>query len=100
MNLRSGRGARGNGDGNGGGSSEDQFPPPPPPTSLLYAEVMAEVMAARPDSAHALEMLAQTIGTLLMDAGTFLGELGSTKNFLNYLILGQITRNKKKHITL
>ena len=77
MNLRSGRGSTGaevdsgdNGRGEGisntnGESYEAPLmapPPPPPPLSMAHAKMMAEMLAARRESARALEMLAQTIG--------------------------------------
>ena len=77
MNLRSGRGSTSTGVDQGyNGRSEDHdntngdsheapllappLPPPPPP--MTYAEMMAEMLAARRESARALEMLAQAIG--------------------------------------
>ena len=84
MNLRSGRGSTS--AGTGCGLSEDQGendhgddndnangesheapllgppPPPPPPPPMTHAKMMAEMLATRCKSAHALEMLAQAIG--------------------------------------
>ena len=68
MNLRSGRGStsagadlgdngHGEGIGNNNGESHEApllAPPPPPPPPMTHAEMMA----ARRESAHALEMLA------------------------------------------
>ena len=77
MNLRSGRGStsagadqgdngRGEDIGNTNGDSHEAPllapPPPPPPPLMTHAEMMAEMLAARHESAHALEMLAQAIG--------------------------------------
>ena len=72
MNLRSGRGStssraanEGQGDsaraferGNGGGQevpplAPHPFPPPPPPPPMTPAEIMAELLAARRESATA-----------------------------------------------
>ena len=73
MNLRSGRrstsaaadqgdNGRGEGIGNTNGESHEApllAPPPPPlPPSMTHAEMMAEMLAARRESARALEMLA------------------------------------------
>ena len=73
MNLRSGRGSTsagadsgdnvcGEGIGNNNGESHEAPllapPPPPPPPPMTHAEMMAEMLAARHESAHALEMLA------------------------------------------
>ena len=33
-------------------------PPPPPPPPMTHAEMMAEMLGAQHESAHALEMLA------------------------------------------
>ena len=77
MNLRSGwgstsagadQGDNGHGEDNGntnGDSHEAPLlapPPPPPPPLMTHVEMMAEMLAARRELAHALEMLAQTIG--------------------------------------
>ena len=77
MNLRScprstsagadqGDNGRGEGIGNTNGESHEAPllapPPPPPPPPMTHAEMMAEVLAARRESACALEMLAQAIG--------------------------------------
>ena len=77
MNLRSGRGStsagadqgdNGHGEDNGytsGDSHEAPLlapPPPPQPPPMTHAEMMAEMLVARHESAHALEMLAQAIG--------------------------------------
>ena len=76
MNLRSGRGStsagadqgdndRGEGIGNTNGKSHEApllaLPPPPPPP-MIHAEMMAEMLVAQRELAHALEMLAQAIG--------------------------------------
>ena len=73
MNLRSGRGStsagadpgdNGRSEGivnNNGESHEAPFlapPPPPPPPPMTYAEMMAEMLAARRESARAMELLA------------------------------------------
>ena len=73
MNLRSGRGStstradpgdngHGEGIGNTNGESHEApllAPPPlPPPPPMTHAEMMAEMLAARPESVRALEMLA------------------------------------------
>ena len=80
MNLRSGRGSTsagmghglgegqgesGRGNGNSNGESHEApllAPPPPPPPPMTHAEMMAEMLVARRESACALEMLAQAIG--------------------------------------
>ena len=77
MNLRSGHGStnagadlrdndRGEGIGNTNGEGHEAPllapPPPPPPPLMTHAEMMAEMLAARRESAHALEMLAHVIG--------------------------------------
>ena len=84
MNLRSGRGStsartchglgedqgengRGDDHGNDNGESHEAPllgppPPPPPPPPMTYAEMMAEMLAARRESAYAVETLAQSIG--------------------------------------
>ena len=76
MNLRSGRGSTSvGGDQGDNGHSEDNgntngdsheapvlAPPPPPPPPMTHVEMMVEMLAARHESAHALEMLAQAIG--------------------------------------
>ena len=79
MNLRSGRGStsagadlgdngRGEGIDNTNGESHEApllAPPPPPPLPpMTHAKMMAEMLAARRESARALEMLAQAIGGL------------------------------------
>ena len=62
------RGENGRHDDHGnanGESHEDPFlgpPPPPPAPPMTHAEMIAEMLAARRESAHALEMLAQAIG--------------------------------------
>ena len=73
MNLRSGRGStsagadqgdngRGEDNGNTNGDSHEAPllapPSPPPPPLMTHAEMMAEMLAARRESACALEMLA------------------------------------------
>ena len=37
-------------------------PPLPPPPPMTHAEMMAEILAARHESARAMELLAQAIG--------------------------------------
>ena len=83
MNLRSGRestsagAAHGIGEGQGesgqanehgsGGSQEapllapHPFSPPPPPPPMTHVEMMAELMAACRELAHAMELMAQAI---------------------------------------
>ena len=83
MNLRSERGstsaeaAHGLGEGQGesgranehgsGGSQEapllapHPFPPPPPPPPMTHAEMMTELMAARRESARAMELMAHAV---------------------------------------
>ena len=75
MNLRSGRGStstradpgdngRGEGIGNNNGESHEALllaPPLPPPPPMTHAEMMAEMLAARRESARALEMLARRL---------------------------------------
>ena len=76
MNLRSGRGSTsagathglGEGQGESGHANEHNEeshgapllapPPPPPPPPMTYAEMMVEMLAARHESAHAMELLA------------------------------------------
>ena len=80
MNLRSSRGSTSAGTGrglgedqgdNGRGDHHDNAngesheapvlgppPPPPPPPPMTHVETMAEMLATRRESAHALEMLA------------------------------------------
>ena len=80
MNLRSRRGSTsagtghglGEGQGESGGANEHGGesheapllapPPPPPPPPMTHVEMMAEMLAARGESAHAMELLAQAIG--------------------------------------
>ena len=81
MNLRSNRGSTSVGAGHGLGEGQGESgwsngngnresheapllapPPPPPPPIMTHAEMMAEMLVARHESAHALEMLAQVIG--------------------------------------
>ena len=89
MNLRSGHGSTSAGIGRGLGEDQGKndhgddnanangerheapllgppLPPPPPP--MTYAEMMAKMLAAHRESAHALEMLAQAIGGSPMEA--------------------------------
>ena len=80
MNLRSGHGSTSAGAGHGLGKGQGESgrpnehsngesheapllapPPLPPPPSMTHAEMMAEMMAARRESAHAMELLAQAI---------------------------------------
>ena len=76
MNLRFGRGSTSAGADQGdngrgeniGNTNEDSHeasllaPPPPPPPPMTHVEMMVEMLAARCEFAHALEMLAQAIG--------------------------------------
>ena len=76
MNLRSGHkstsaradqgdNSHGEDNGNTNGDSHEApllAPPPPPPPPMTHAEMMVEMLAARRESARALEMLAQAIG--------------------------------------
>ena len=63
--LCEGQGESGHGNENGNGESHESpllAPPPlPPPPPMTHAEMMAEMLAARRESARALEMLAQAI---------------------------------------
>ena len=79
MNLRSGHGSTsagaahslGEGQGESGQAHEHNreshgapllAPPPPPPLPLMtHAKMMVELMAARRESAHAMELMAQVI---------------------------------------
>ena len=74
MNQRSGRGStsteadqgdndRSEGIGNTNGDSHEAplLAPPPPPPPMTHVEMMVEMLAARRESACALEMLAQAI---------------------------------------
>ena len=63
------QGKNGRGDDHGNANKESHGapllgppPPPPPSPSMTYAEMMARMLAARRESARALEMLAQAIG--------------------------------------
>ena len=76
MNLSSGRGSTSAGAGHGlregqsesgrGNEHDNEWshevpllsPPPPPPPLMTHAEMMAEMLAARHESAHAMELLA------------------------------------------
>ena len=76
MNLRSGQGStyagvdqgdNGHGEDNGHTNRDSHkapllAPPPPPPPPMTHAEMMAKMLAAQRELAHALEMLAQAIG--------------------------------------
>ena len=84
MNIRSGHGSTSAGTGHGLGEDQGENgrgddhgnanresheaphlgppPSPPPPPPMTHVEMMAEMMVARRESAHALEMLAQAIG--------------------------------------
>ena len=78
MNLRFGQGStsaradqgdngHGEDNGNTNGDSHEAplLAPPPPlpqPPSMTHVEMMVDMLAARHESAHALEMLAQAIG--------------------------------------
>ena len=81
MNLRFGHGSTSAGAGHGLSEGQDESgggnenfngesheapllapPPPPPPPPMTHAKMMVEMLAARCESAHALEMLAQAIG--------------------------------------
>ena len=82
MNLRSGHrstsagvdlGDNGRGEDNdhtNGDSHEAPLlaPPPPPPPPMTHVEMMEKMLAARCESAHALEMLAQAIGGFALEA--------------------------------
>ena len=58
------QGDNGHGEDNGHTNRDSQEapllapPPPPPPPPMIHAEMMAEMLAARCESARALEMLA------------------------------------------
>ena len=61
----SGDNDRSEGIGNTNGESHEApllAPPLPSPPTMTHAEMMAEMLAARCESAYALEMLAQAIG--------------------------------------
>ena len=66
--LREDQGENGHGDDHGNANGESHEapllgpPPPPPPPLMTYAEMMAEMLAARRESARALVILAQAIG--------------------------------------
>ena len=81
MNLRSDHGSTSAEAGHGLGESQGESgwgnendngesheapllapPPPPPPPPMTHAEMMAEMLAARRESARAMELLAQAIG--------------------------------------
>ena len=80
MNLRSGHGSTSAGTGHGLSEGQDESgrgnekgngesheapllaPPPPPPPPMTHAEMVVEMLAARRESACALDMLAQAIG--------------------------------------
>ena len=62
-----GKNGRGDDHDNANGESHDAPllgppPSPPPPPPMTHVEMMAEMLAARHESARALEMLAQAIG--------------------------------------
>ena len=78
MNLKLGRGSTsagaahglGEGQGESGQANEPNeeshgapllAPPPPPPPPMTHAEMMAELMAARRESARAMELMAQAV---------------------------------------
>jgi len=59
--LDEGQGESGHGNENNNGESHEDpllAPPPPPPPLMTHAEMMAKMLAARCESARALEMLA------------------------------------------
>ena len=64
--LGEGQGESGRANEHGNGESHEAPllapPPPPPPPLMTYAEMMAEMLAARRESAYAMELLAQAIG--------------------------------------
>jgi len=75
MNLRSDRRSTSAGEGqgeSGWGNEHDNResheapclapPPPPPPLPMTHAEMMAKMLAACRELAHAMELLAQAIG--------------------------------------
>jgi hypothetical protein len=100
MNLRSGhvgtgsgRGSTGAGAGFGLGEGHDDngcgnvesheapllgppSPPPPPPPLMAPAEMMAEVLAARRETARALELMAQPIGGFARGAPVAMARTG------------------------
>ena len=57
-----GENGRGDDHVNANGESHGPSPPPPPPPSMTHTEMMAEMLAARCESARALEMMEQAIG--------------------------------------
>ena len=81
MNLRSGRGStsaraahsRGEGQGESGRAHEPNgeshgapllTPPPPPPSPMTHVEMMVELLAARRESARAMDIMAQAVAGL------------------------------------
>ena len=80
MNLRSEHRSTSAGEGHGLGESQGESgwanehggknheapllapPPPPPPPPMTHVEMMVEMLAARRESARAMELLAQAIG--------------------------------------
>ena len=67
MNLRSAHGStsgRGNEHGNNESHEDPLLAPSPLPPSprMTHVEMMAEILAAHHESAHAMELLAQAIG--------------------------------------
>ena len=64
--MGEGQGESGWGNENGSGESHKAPllapPPPPPPPPMTHAEMMAEMLDAHHESAHAMEPLAQAIG--------------------------------------
>ena len=62
--LSEGQGESGRGNENGNGESHEAPllapPPPPPPPLMTHVEIMAETLAARHESAHALEAMTGT----------------------------------------
>ena len=58
--LGEGQGESGRANEHGGESHEAPLlaPPPPPPPPMTHVEMMAELMAARRESAHAMEPMA------------------------------------------
>jgi hypothetical protein len=80
LGLGEGQDDSGRGNENGNGEShEDPLlgppPPPPPAPPMTHAEMMADMLAAHRESAHAMELLAQVIvaspiEALVLMAGT------------------------------
>ena len=110
MNLRSGQGStcagvdqgdNGHGEDNGHTNRDSHkaplLAPPPPPPPMTHVEMMAEMLAARRESARALEMLAQAIGGFARGGhggnGGNGGDAHSPKGPCSYQVLVQKVTN-------